>query len=911
MTALAGRATEQVSLRAAIDDACAGRGRLVLISGPAGIGKSALADAALAMARDRGMATARGRAIDDPGAPPLWPWTRLLRGWSEAQPLPVADATDAHARFRLLETVVDVVQAHADVDGLLIVLEDLHWADRLSVLALRHLSSELDDHRLALVATYRDTPVGPLDDVLPDLLRGNAVRMIRLAGLARAEIAAWLPTLVGRVDDPLAGALHERTAGNPLLVRLVAEHTARGEELTDRPDLRRLVVARLAGFTPAARELLDLASVLGERVPLEALAALTGRDSPQTLDLLAPALADGVLRRTADGVRFEHALVRDAVYAEIKPSAALEAHRRCAAALADLGADAALVATHWQRAGVADACRAWAERADDEARAATAHEDAARFARLALDSAAGTGPAERARLLLRLAEALTLADRVEDALDACTEAADLADAAGRPDLLARAALVVHGSGNPKIFSVVPPICERALARLPPDEFALRSRLLAQIAVAMAEREGGTGPAELASAALAAAERSGDPAAELDAIAARHLAITGVETVAERLELGRRAIELGASGERPIGALWGHLWRADSSFQLGNLAEMDREIDAVGHIARARCSHIARWHELRMRAARSAQDGDFVAARASNGQARELGHRLGGFALFGLTYAFSVQLAVTRGDPGEMPADWAELISHGPPWPLVQLTHPTVHALQGRHELARAEFERFRDATRTVPKGVRWTGTMIQLWHVAVLLEDAEVAADLYTRLGDVGHYYTGDGSGVVFGFGSGSRMLGDLARVSGRPNDALAHYRAATTMNLRVNARPQVSLSRLGHAQALLALGVSRDPETDASVADLRDLAAAEFERLDMPGPLATARALKTQDTSPLTARENEVVALVAQSLTNREIAARLFLSERTIESHIRSILAKLSFTRRTEIVSWISRRRS
>lgn len=413
-----------------------------------------------------------------------------------------------------------------------------------------------------------------------------------------------------------------------------------------------------------------------------------------------------------------------------------------------------------------------------------------------------------------------------------------------------------------------------------------------------------------SSTRSAAERSGDPAAELDAIAARHLAITGVDTVAERLELGRRAIELGTSGERPIGALWGHLWRADSSFQLGNLAEMDREIDAVGHIARTRGSHVARWHELRMRAARSAQDGDFVAARASNGQARELGRRLGDFALFGLTYAFSVQLAVTRGDPGEMPADWAELVSHGPPWPLVQLTYPTVHALQGRHELARAEFERFRDATRTVPKGVRWTGTMIQLWYVAVLLEDAEVAADLYARLGDVGHYYTGDGSGVVFGSGSGSRMLGDLARVSGRPADALAHYRNATAMNLRVNARPHLALSRLGHAQALVALGVSRDLETDASLADVRDLAAAEFERLDMPGPLATARALKTHDTSPLTPRENEVAALVAQSMTNREIAARLFLSERTIESHIRSILAKLNFTRRTEIVTWVVRRR-
>lgn len=125
-----------------------------------------------------------------------------------------------------------------------------------------------------------------------------------------------------------------------------------------------------------------------------------------------------------------------------------------------------------------------------------------------------------------------------------------------------------------------------------------------------------------------------------------------------------------------------------------------------------------------------------------------------------------------------------------------------------------------------------------------------------------------------------------------------------------MNARPHLALSRLGHAQALLALGGSHDPETNASVDQLRDLATAEFERLDVPGPLATARTLKTHDSSPLTARENEVAALVAQSLTNREIASRLFLSERTIESHIRNILAKLNFTRRTEIVTWVSRRR-
>lgn len=132
---IVGRAGELAQLGAALGEARAGRGRLVLVAGAAGIGKSQLADAAAERARRADMTIARGYAVDDPGAPPLWPWLRLMRGWDDAARLPVAETWegDAAARFQLFTAVTTLVRAHASGDGLLLILEDMHWADRTSV----------------------------------------------------------------------------------------------------------------------------------------------------------------------------------------------------------------------------------------------------------------------------------------------------------------------------------------------------------------------------------------------------------------------------------------------------------------------------------------------------------------------------------------------------------------------------------------------------------------------------------------------------------------------------------------------------------------------------------------------------------------------------------------------------------
>ena len=208
----------------------------------------------------------------------------------------------------------------------------------------------------------------------------------------------------------------------------------------------------------------------------------------------------------------------------------------------------------------------------------------------------------------------------------------------------------------------------------------RARLRSQLAVGSAEADGGPRAAELAAAALAEAERCGDPQAILEAIAARHLAISIPQSVSERLELGRRAIELASSSHQPIAALWGRLWRLDAAFQLGNMAEVDRGLAALDRVARERGSALARWHHLRYSAVRAMLLGEFAAARSVNDAARELAIRMGDFSMLGMDYAFRLELGFLRGSTDEIPPEWEEMIKLAPPMPLVRIAIPLTHAI---------------------------------------------------------------------------------------------------------------------------------------------------------------------------------------------------------------------------------------
>ena len=891
---LVGRHEELAVLLGALESARAGAGRLVVVTGPAGIGKTRLAEAAVDAAHDIRLRVARGYAVAEAGAPPLWPWQRVLRGRTGT----LAPADDRAARFQHSAALTELLRDEAEPDGLLLVLDDLHWADAASVHLLRHAANELHSMPLALVVTARGEAEPPWRAVLPDLVRSGA-DVVELGGLAAADLAEWQPALAA--DPARAEAVHAATGGNPLLVRLIANDLDLPLDavLAERPQLRRLVAARVVALPPEAREVVEAASVLGERILAPILAQMTGRDVGDELELARRA---GVLRGTA----FEHALVRDAVYAELSEARRTALHRSAAEALETSASGLpGMIAQHWLRVGEHRRCLTWAMRADDAARAALAYDDAARHAELAVACARKVDDAV-AQTLVRLAQAQLLQGFAEASAQTCVAAAAAARVVSRADLAADAALVVHGSGLPSVYRSIAALCRDALEDIDADDHARRARLLAQLATTTSELDGDPERAgDLAMQALAEAERCDDADAQFEAIAARHHTIMVPETVDERFDLSIRALAVAERTSRPSAGLWAQLWRIDAAIQLGAFGEVDDGLAAVDRIATTDGSVTARWHHLRRVAMLAALRGDFAQARVANAEARAIGAKVGDVSLIGLSTAFAVQLAILRGDIGEVGDGWEHLIAVAPPMPLVRITFPLLHAIEGNLELARAEFAEFRDLPTTFPRGVRWSATLQQVGVAAVLLDDADAAAAVLAELAYLADYLQGDGSGAVYTYGAWALLLGDLARVAGDQPRAIEHYRRAVTIDTQIGAQPFVALARLGWAQSLVA---SRGDTARAR--ELVTSAQAEFERLDMPGPLRVAesvvRALGADSSSRLSAREREVADLVSRSMSNRDIAAHLVLSERTVETHVRNILTKLGFTSRTEIVAWV-----
>jgi DNA-binding CsgD family transcriptional regulator/tetratricopeptide (TPR) repeat protein len=934
---IVGRGHELAQMRAALAAAAGGAGRLVLVSGEPGIGKTRLVSAVVEMAGEYDVPVAVGCALDDPGMPPLWPWREAgrsvpalagaLRGVPGSAGGSSAAADSASARFMMFAAACQALASAADERGLLVVLEDLQWADRTSLLLLRHVAGELARTRLLVVATFRegtDTPPG-------DLLRAGDTRPVRLAGLSRPEIAQWLQRLETAGDvDRLADRLWAGTGGNPLFVRMIVERgaSALDDGLSGFPDLRHLLLAKLDRLGDPARDLLDAASVLGERIDPPVLAEVTGLSAAEVGTLLDQAVAQGVLHSTPDiaGLSFAHALVRDALYDKLAPSRRMALHGQTARALerSDRGAAfAGQIASHWQRSGDPGweaHCVRWAREAARSAAASLAYDEAARFAALALSAAevdhtqGGTvGAGLRADLTLEAARAEFVAGHIEASLAHCQAAARCAEDAGRPDVLAAAALVITGMGDPATTAAVDALCAKAIGAMPAEDTALRARLRARQAIAAAEAGAGNRARDLSAEALALAEQGDDPDALLDGIHARHLSLCAPQFLAERRELATRACQVAHRARQPLAELWGHVWLVDAAFQAGDLAALDYELGRIEQFAAYRKHGLAWWHLHRLRATRASLTGDLDAAIAHNEAARAVAAEIGAISTIGLYHAFLILLALLRGTIDREAGEAAlAMLRQVPDIPLVRVFVPMIHALLGDHDLARATFEEFRHMPGTVEVGPRWAALLSQIGNVALMLGDAETADRIYQEVSGLEPTYAGDGSGLVFSAGSAQRMVGDLALATGRVDEAIRRYTDAIEMNARIGARPFTALSRLGLAKALVAQGHTGDlPTARVLVTE----AAAEFRRLDLPGPLAAADALLARIDSaaraadPLSPRESEVVSLVALAMSNRQIAERLVLSERTVETHVRSILAKLGYTTRTEIATWSLRR--
>lgn len=464
-----GRTDEREVIAAAWKQVVAGETRTVLLAGEPGVGKTRLAGEIARQVHDEGGVVLAGRcdeAVSVPYQPFVEALRQVVRGVtpdqlpallgrfggdlarllpelaSHAETLPPRLEADAEEeRLRLFDALVAWLQALAADRPLLLVLDDLHWADESSVLVLRHVVRTLDRGRVLLLGTYRDTDVTrthPLAATLADLRRGPGVDRLRLRGLTASEVLAFLEGAAGHgldaESDELAAALYRATEGNPFFIEEVVRHLVETGRIyerdgrwrldTDQVDdleipegVREVVGRRLERLGITAGSVLAEAAVIGPVFEVAVLEHLHPEDG-QVLDVLEAATAAGLLREV-DGQRpafaFAHALVRQTLLEELSLARRQRLHLAAAQALEATGGAASAVAVHYRQAGAAaEPATAVAASllAAEEARRTYAWTEAAAHWEAAVDLLDDTGGDawERARLLELIADARYASD---------------------------------------------------------------------------------------------------------------------------------------------------------------------------------------------------------------------------------------------------------------------------------------------------------------------------------------------------------------------------------------------------------------------------------------------------------------------------------------------------------------------
>ena len=592
--ALVGRAHELAVLRSALGDAADGMGRLVLVVGEPGIGKTRLAQEIAGRALAAGHAVAWGRCVEADGAPPYWPWLQILRTLGLHTDALFATIESPEERFSRYEDVTSAIAETGTERPTVVVIDDAHWADEPSLLLLRHVANRVADLPLVVIMTARDVePQSSLRSHLAGLVRVSGAARLDLRGLAEEDVRTQLSLVVDvGVADDRAREVADVTGGNPFFVRELARALADGTWTRGAPPatVRDLVVARLRAVSADCRNFLEVAAIVGRHFSLLVVAAALGRSDVGLLDVADEAIGYGLIDRAGEDIgsyRFVHALTRDAVESSLDSGRRVALHRAVAVAIEatyarDLSEHLADLARHWAHVapfGAAATARVWAVRAGDEATRRLAYEEGVRLYRSAQHLlVTEVTDAERCELALKLARAAYFSGDLAATVAAARAAADDARAAADARLLAESALTVEAAPDATVNATARDLADEALAALDRDRVddpALRARLhalLSHLAFYAGDRAATDSRSRTS---LDLARESGDDRALVEALRARQEALPGPAGRAERDQLADEMATAAQRIGRPRAEMWGRLWRVEVLSERGEFAAADR------------------------------------------------------------------------------------------------------------------------------------------------------------------------------------------------------------------------------------------------------------------------------------------------------------------------------------------------
>ncbi|GIG40863.1 helix-turn-helix transcriptional regulator [Cellulomonas phragmiteti] len=956
-TPFVARAEQVARLRQALDGARAGAPSLVLLGADAGVGKTRLLRHVGQTVAAEGARVVTGHCVDlgEIGLPYL-PFSEVLGALRALDPDAVAGVvaarpalgrllgagasgaeiappvSDADERRELFEGVVEVLTACASADRpLLLVLEDLHWADASSRDLLRFVVSRLAAQPLVVVATYRTDDLHrrhPWRPVAAELARHPRSTHLPLAPFRGDELREFATAVAGRpLPEALLHRVRERAEGNAYFTEELIEAGAGTDALPwSLADVLRTRVERLDAATV---RLVQLASVAGRRVAEPLLRAAAQADpatGPAPVDAaLREAVTQHVLVVEDDHIAFRHALLAEAVYADLLPGEAAAAHRAFLVALGTATGPgvAAQRATH-------------ALRVPDLPVALTASWEAARQAHQVL------APAEELRhleVVLRLWDAVpdvaaTLPDPHAAVLRLAAGAASRAGESERAVQLARASLAAAGD-DPVARAGARVVVARHLLSVEDCDGALT-----EAATALDALPEGPSPERawaLATYARAALNLGREDEAEEVATRAAQVAREVGASAAESDALTTTAVAERRDHERSTRLLTEALARAtptdDHAIELRIRFNLTTTAYYAGDLARAAAEAAAgsrRAQELGMMWASHGVDlrmldalvrfvrGDLSATPAPDAEDAP------GYAR-ALVAAADLYAATARGD-----TDVVERAAALEAWwsrdALVALAAGgnAVDALtwQGRATAARAQADRVDAHLRTLWSPEYLGGIWLTALALAALADEAAArrsAGDDVTdlldqadaRLARVEH--TAE-HGRPRGGRLGPEGRAWLARA--RAEHARAHGSAAPDLwraavaELAYGHRYETARTRWRLAEALLAAGdrAGAGDEARAALGEARAMGATPLvdavEDLLRRARLGAGPASGAPGATVLTAREAEVLALVAQGLSNRQVGERLFISGKTVSVHVSNLLAKLGASGRTEAVT-------